>query len=1294
MSTERRLKALKTRLRSIQTSFGLIKAFVDEYNDETHSDEVPVRLENLGVLWNDFLKVQGEIEAMDILEPKAIEAHLAQRVDFESLYYKVKGFLLAANKLPPSPNMPIGSSFTSHFPASSHHIRLPDIKIPTFSGNIDTWLNFHDLFVSLVHSSHELSSIQKFYYLRASLSGDAQKLIQTIPISSNNYLVAWNLLLDHFQNPSRLKQSYVDSLFEFSALKSESASDLHSLVERFEANVKILHQLGERTEYWDILLIRMLSIRLDSTTRRDWEVYATTKDSVSFQDLVAFIQRRVTVLESIKAKVPETIFSGNLRKSTQRSVSSHSAYQLNDKHCAICSENHVLYHCPRFAKMNLDTKEKEIRRLHLCRNCLRKGHLANNCSSTNCRKCRGRHHTLLCSGDSHSNKSTESTKAENSLPSQQPTTSVSASLDNPVSLASTGCIKVLLATAIVNLIDDNGTIHTARALLDSGSECCFITESLSQRMKSSRVKINLPISGIGQSLSHARHKIQTTLQSRVSNFSTTLEFIVLSKATTNLPTSCFDVSDWKIPSDINLADPAFFATNPVELILGAEIFFELLKPPGRISLGDSYPLLINSTFGWIVSGRTSNRHSTGPVMASVASVAELHRLMERFWLIEEGDSTPCHSVEEAACENHFQSTVSRTDDGRYMVRLPVKQDLLPNLGNNWNTANRRFKYLESKLSRNNDQRIQYVEFMHEYLFLGHMCEVNRAHQLDALEYFMPHHAVIRESSTTTKIRVVFDASCRSASGASLNDILMVGPVVQEDIRSIIMRARKHQIMLIGDIKQMYRQILVDPLEEIRRAERNLIRILQEQHFEEELRCLHDGKQVSSKSKLRWFHPILGIDHLLRIGGRLNKAPRTYDSKHQIILPSTHAFSTLLIRSFHLNHLHAAPQLLLSLLRMRYWVLGARNRARLIVRQCIICFKARPRLVEQFMGELPAARITATRPFAVAGIDYWGPIFLKPVHRRAASEKAFVAVFVCFSTKAVHIELVADLSTAKFIQALRRFVSRRGLCSDMHSDNGLNFLGADNELRRLVNSSSHQQAVNQECLAHGIRWHFNPPKASHFGGLWEAAIFSAQKHFIRVIGNHTLAYDDMVTLLCQIECCLNSRPITPLSDESSDLEPLTPGHFLIGSQLKAVPDNDLSDIQMNRLRKWQQTQKIFQDIWKRWHREYLCTLQARTKWCNTPVEIKPGQLVLLKDEGKIPMHWPTARITEIHPGDDGITRVVSVRSSSKVYTRPVTKICVLPFSSQPTPTEAPENSNKSGEGQSDIQGTTVPVCSKI
>lgn len=248
-----------------------------------------------------------------------------------------------------------------------------------------------------------------------------------------------------------------------------------------------------------------------------------------------------------------------------------------------------------------------------------------------------------------------------------------------------------------------------------------------------------------------------------------------------------------------------------------------------------------------------------------------------------------------------------------------------------------------------------------------------------------------------------------------------------------------------------------------------------------------------------------------------------------------------------------------------------------------------------MAELPAARVTATQPFAVTGIDYWGPIQIQPQHRRASPRKAYVAVFVCFCTKAVHLELVADLSTSKFIQALRRFVSRRGLCSDIYSDNGRNFVGAAKELRHLLRSQEHKAAIAQECTKNGIKWHFNPPTASHFGGLWEAAIASAQKHFTRVLGPHILAFDDTETLLAQIECCLNSRPLVPISDDPSDFEALTPGHFMIGSSLKAVPDVDYSAIPFNRLCHWQQTQKIFQDIWRRWHTEYLSTLQPRTKW---------------------------------------------------------------------------------------------------
>lgn len=476
------------------------------------------------------------------------------------------------------------------------------------------------------------------------------------------------------------------------------------------------------------------------------------------------------------------------------------------------------------------------------------------------------------------------------------------------------------------------------------------------------------------------------------------------------------------------------------------------------------------------------------------------------------------------------------------------------------------------------------------------------------------------------------------------------------------------------------------------AEAILIRLVQQQTFPEEWKQLLNSQHVSPKSRLRWFYPFISNDQLIRIGGRLNQAQQPYDSKHQIILPASHALSKLLIRSLHKRNLHAAPQLLVTVLRLRYWITGARNLARNIVRNCVECVKARPQLLEQFMAELPASRVTAARPFSVTGVDYWGPITLQRIHRRAAPRKAYIAVFVCFVTRAVHLELVIDLSTAKFLQALRRFVSRRGLCSDIYSDNGRNFIGASNELRKLIRSKEHQQAVAEECTANSIRWHFNPPKASHFGGLWEAAIHSAQKHFFRVLGTHTLAQDDMETLLAQIECCLNSRPLIALSDDPTDFETLTPGHFLVGSALKAIPDTDLSTIPLNRLRQWEQTQKILQLIWKRWHSEYLSTLQPRSKWCSPPVVIKTNQLVLLKDENSPPMAWPTARIVEIHPGSDGITRVVTVQTPSGRFTRPVSKICLLPI--PPTQTISNEQTTAANESSSSNTPSSSPSsCSQ-
>ncbi|XP_055597349.1 uncharacterized protein LOC129747262 [Uranotaenia lowii] len=337
--------------------------------------------------------------------------------------------------------------------------------------------------------------------------------------------------------------------------------------------------------------------------------------------------------------------------------------------------------------------------------------------------------------------------------------------------------------------------------------------------------------------------------------------------------------------------------------------------------------------------------------------------------------------------------------------------------------------------------------------------------------------------------------------------------------------------------------------------------------------------------------------------------------------------------------------------------GVRN----VVHQCLRCFKTKPTPIQQFMGELPTERVTASRPFTKTGVDYFGPIYVRPGPRKPAS-KAYVALFVCLSTKAVHLELVSDLSTDRFLQALRRFIGRWGRIADIFSDNGTNFIGAKNylqEIHQLFTSKQHQEMVSKHCADEGIQWHLNPPRAPHFGGLWEAAVRSAKHHILRVIGDQPLPFEDMSTLLVQVESCLNSRPITQLTDDPNDLEPLTPSHFWLGSSLQCLPERDLRNVATNRLNNSQIVQQKLQQIWTRWKQEYLCQLQARTKRWNKPVKIEVGKLVVICDDNSPPIHWKMGRIHEVHPGIDGVVRVVTLKTATGFKTRAVERLCLLP-----------------------------------
>ncbi|XP_052901615.1 uncharacterized protein LOC128309298 [Anopheles moucheti] len=1265
-----------------------------------------------------------------------------------------------------------------------------------------------------------------------------------------------------------------------------------------------------------------------------------------------------------------------------------------------------------------------------------------------------------------------------------------------------------------------------------------MSTKLANRLALKHDPISITLIGAGHSSTPVRKSVRAKISSRTSPYELNADFLIVDNLIGDLPAHDVRTDEWQIPPNFILADPQFNKSAPLDLILGARHYHEFFQSGAQYRIAIHLPVLMESMFGWIVSGSASipNINNDTSYASSVACMSTLDETLERFWKMEELHVRDGLSPEERYCENLYLDTTQRDDTGRYIVRLPKKSDFKEKLGLSKSSALRRFTMLERRLERDPRIKAAYHEFMREYLELGHM-SLLRAPDDDESAYYLPHHPVFKASSSTTKTRVVFDGSAKTSSGYSLNDMLCVGPAVQDELLDIILRFRTYKVTVVGDIAKMYRQILLhpddrsyvricfrftphspiqyyelntvtyglspssflatrtlqqladdegtahpvaadalknnfyvddfiggadsiesarhlrlelskllskggfelrkwtsnrlevltglasdqigtqsalqfmpdetikalgiswepehdvlsfpsaiytdttcttkrtilssiarmfDPLglvapivvrskimmqelwlqkagwddpvpdsickkwkdiqhdwpllssfkidryallpgsrlqlhtfcdaseaaygaciyvrcegaqgrvhitllasksrvaplkrvtlprlelcaavlgahlydrvkkamgltaaesyfwsdstvtlkwiggspntwatfvanrvaevqhythprqwrhvpgstnpadlvsrgmaavdflksklwssgpewlalsssqwpdfcpepdensnleirkvsaaftnyvtnhpwftmcssytrllriialcirftrnvkekartqqtslrittplsitpEDTEAAKTVLCRLAQQDEFTTELKQLTKGEAIAKQSPLRRLNPFLDEQGILRVGGRLKLSQLPYQSQHPIVLPKNHKFGELIAAYHHEKLMHGGGRLLLSQIRETYWPLDGRHLVKRIVRNCFRCIRQEPRLEEQQVGQLPPPRVTPSRPFSVTGVDYAGPFYLKPAHRRAAAAKSYLCVFVCFATKAVHLELVGDLTTAGFLAALRRFTSRRGLPAHIHSDNGKNFEGAAHELRelfRMFRDEQQQHIIANECANKGITWHFTPPKAPHFGGLWEAAVKTAKRHLYRHLGSTRLSYEGYSTILQQIEAAMNSRPLLPTSDDPNDLAALTPAHFLIGTSMHSVPTPDYTGLKMCTLDELQKWQLMFQRFWKHWTSEYLQELQKDNMRHHRTNDILPGRLVILMDESLPTTRWPLARIIDVHPGQDQLTRVVKLKTAKGILTRPITKICILPLAADPNTT---------------------------
>ena len=444
------------------------------------------------------------------------------------------------------------------------------------------------------------------------------------------------------------------------------------------------------------------------------------------------------------------------------------------------------------------------------------------------------------------------------------------------------------------------------------------------------------------------------------------------------------------------------------------------------------------------------------------------------------------------------------------------------------------------------------------------------------------------------------------------------------------------------------------LDDIQAAEKAVLTAVQTTGFRQEVKDLSQGKIVQKSSRLSRLNPYME-QGLIRVGGRLSRSFLDQDSRHPIILPSKAKATELIIEYVHEKAGHEGREHVLSDLRRKFWVLKGNATVRRVIGNCLGCRRRlRPAEFQQ-MADLPEDRLQFNQPpFFITGVDCFGPFY---VRKGRSQMKKYGVIFTCMTMRAVHLEVVDSLSTDSFLCALRRFMSRRGQVGTIISDQGRNFVGAKRELKNDWKTlHSNPNHLTNEMLSRGIKWKFNPPGASHFGGAWERLIRSVRKVLDALLDLQPLTDETLQTLMCEVEAILNNRPLTPVSADHRDLEPLTPNHILLMQgrppvQMGLYDANDLMGRKM-----WKQAQYLADQFWRRWRREYVPVLQTRPKpFLRSRQNLAPGDVVLLVDNAVPRGQWSLGRIVQVRKSRDGLVRSVQVKTKNSLLFRPVTKL---------------------------------------
>ncbi|XP_058798035.1 uncharacterized protein LOC131668142 [Phymastichus coffea] len=773
---------------------------------------IQTRINMINDLWADVRKTHTDIA----LRAEAFEnAYITENkyAALQDIYENTLDVLLTA--LPQSPSNEERNPRRREREDDDHDdcsAKLPRLDLPTFSGKHEDWDSFADIFTTLVHNAPRIADTTKLQYLKSCLKGSAAELVKDVTILGINYDTTWKALKNRFHNPRLTINNLLDAFINLPHLKKESASDLRSFIDNAQRIVRSLKNLRAPVVHWDLWLVHLLEVRLDTESRKHWEAEWSAKDQSSlaniedddddylvrmpkFVDLAAFLERRAQSLIVIQAdkedKRPNPPIS--TLSSSRKVHHAQSSQPARILKCGFCEGNHFTSKCSAFLAKTPEERKKAVREAKLCFNCLGR-HKRSACPSKyRCKDCttEERHHTLL-----HSAFSTERSSAL--AATQKFRANIGRTAGGP-GLSINACNSaasqqsILLATAQVTVIGPFGRQTCARVLLDQGSEATFVSESLVQLLQLKRDRVTTSLMGIGGCTAGAvKHATSFTMKSNQDPpFKIDVNAFVLPRLTSELPSRNLVELELEPFKMLPLADPEFYLSDRVDILIGADLYGQLLRA-GLTKFPSSSLVAQNTALGWVIS--VSN---------------DLSDVIERFWTVEEVPVAPKSlKPQDEVWEKLFAETHKRTTDGRFQVRLPLNSEPPRVADETRRVALGSLQHLLRRFSRDPTLQQAYTDFMETYIKLGHMIPVPRSEIKNTRAWYHPHHPVITGTAEKPKIRVVFDASRRTHDKYCLNELLMSGPALQSDLSLILLNWRRYKYVFTADIVKIFRQILV------------------------------------------------------------------------------------------------------------------------------------------------------------------------------------------------------------------------------------------------------------------------------------------------------------------------------------------------------------------------------------------------------------------------------------------------------------------------------------------------------